>query len=153
MKPSDSNWLRTMFHIVGLEYPCFDTDLISMCSSITAPVWASRVWPLHYSRDPPSPPLRGEEMWSVCSVWTRLLFCDRPHKCEKLQPPPWFYSRLSSHRSSSLGKPGKHVVSFGLGFTERRRRKSTSQRVEQTWTLRRVHFTFVHHLKVLCSEK
>lgn len=99
MKPSDSNWLRTMFHIVGLEYPCFDTDLISMCSRITAPVWASCVWLLHssHSRDPPSPsvPARsqrgdGEEMWSVCSVWTRLAFCDRPHKCEKLQAPPGF---------------------------------------------------------------
>lgn len=29
MKTSDSNWLRTMFCIVDLQYPCFDTDFIS----------------------------------------------------------------------------------------------------------------------------
>lgn len=72
-------------------------------------------------------------------------------------PPPHththrFYSRPSSHGSSSLGKPGKHVVSFGLGFTERRRRKSTSQatvlkgrsRRGRRTAPRRVQFTFLH---------
>lgn len=119
----------------------------------------------HYTQvtagTPPAPPPRAyqlalsEETERKCDLFVLFghdLFFVTVRTNVKSFSPPWFYSRLSSHRSSSLGKPGKHVVSFGLGFTERRRRKSTSQAtVLKGWSRRgrrtaprRVHFTFVH---------
>lgn len=117
---------------------------------------------LKSQQGPPQPPLpertsslsarrrRGNVICLFCLDTTCFLWPSA--QMWKASAPPWFYSRLSSHRSSSLGKPGKHVVSFGLGFTERRRRKSTSQAtVLKGWSRRgcrtaprRVHFTFVH---------
>lgn len=165
-----------MFHIVGLEYPCFDTDLIFMCSRITAPVWASCVWLLHssHSRDPPPPRAYqlalSEETERKCDLFVLfghdLLFVTVRTNVKSFRPPLVLFKTvlpqelITGETWQTCGqlwnvlhrtpKEEEHLPGHG------------SQRVEQTWTPHRsakssLYFCSYNtdrgHLKVLCSEK